>query len=61
MYDAAATSMMTVCDLLVHRSGLPLGAGDLDVAWVTITMAEEICVLFRTSARDRVSGGLCRR
>lgn len=29
MYDAAVTSMMTVCDLLVHRSGLPLGAGDL--------------------------------
>lgn len=29
MYDAAVTAMMTVCDLLVHRSGLPLGAGDL--------------------------------
>jgi CubicO group peptidase (beta-lactamase class C family) len=29
MADAAVTSMMTVRDLLVHRSGLPLGAGDL--------------------------------
>ncbi|WP_082453950.1 serine hydrolase [Sphingomonas sp. Leaf62] len=29
MYDAAVTPMMTVRDLLVHRSGLPLGAGDL--------------------------------
>ena len=29
MYDSAVTRMMTVRDLLVHRSGLPLGAGDL--------------------------------
>lgn len=29
MYDPAITQMMTVRDLLVHRSGLPLGAGDL--------------------------------
>ena len=29
MHDPALTAMMTVCDLLVHRSGLPLGAGDL--------------------------------
>jgi CubicO group peptidase (beta-lactamase class C family) len=29
MYDPAVTRMMTVRDLLVHRSGLPLGAGDL--------------------------------
>jgi CubicO group peptidase (beta-lactamase class C family) len=29
MYDAAVTQMMTVRDLLVHRSGLALGAGDL--------------------------------
>ena len=29
MHDAAVTEMMTVRDLLVHRSGLPLGAGDL--------------------------------
>ncbi|MET0307544.1 MAG: serine hydrolase [Sphingomonas sp.] len=29
MYDPAVTQMMTVRDLLVHRSGLPLGAGDL--------------------------------
>ena len=29
MYDPAVTGMMTVRDLLVHRSGLPLGAGDL--------------------------------
>ena len=29
MHDAAVTQMMTVRDLLVHRSGLPLGAGDL--------------------------------
>ena len=27
--DPAVTRMMTVRDLLVHRSGLPLGAGDL--------------------------------
>ena len=29
MYDPAVTQMMTVRDLLLHRSGLPLGAGDL--------------------------------
>lgn len=29
MYDPAVTQMMTVRDLLCHRSGLPLGAGDL--------------------------------
>jgi CubicO group peptidase (beta-lactamase class C family) len=29
MYDPAVTAMMTVRDLLLHRSGLPLGAGDL--------------------------------
>lgn len=29
MYDPCVTRMMTVRDLLVHRSGLPLGAGDL--------------------------------
>ena len=29
MQDPAVTAMMTVRDLLVHRSGLPLGAGDL--------------------------------
>ncbi|MES2337796.1 MAG: serine hydrolase [Pseudomonadota bacterium] len=29
MYDPVVTQMMTVRDLLVHRSGLPLGAGDL--------------------------------
>ena len=29
MYDPAVTRMMTVRDLLTHRSGLPLGAGDL--------------------------------
>ncbi|WP_174273967.1 serine hydrolase, partial [Sphingomonas bacterium] len=29
MYDPAVTGMMTVRDLLVHRSGLALGAGDL--------------------------------
>jgi CubicO group peptidase (beta-lactamase class C family) len=29
MYDPAVTEMMTVRDLLTHRSGLPLGAGDL--------------------------------
>lgn len=29
MADDAVTRMMTVRDLLVHRSGLPLGAGDL--------------------------------
>jgi CubicO group peptidase (beta-lactamase class C family) len=29
MYDEAVTRLMTVRDLLVHRSGLPLGAGDL--------------------------------
>jgi CubicO group peptidase (beta-lactamase class C family) len=29
MFDATVTGLMTVRDLLVHRSGLPLGAGDL--------------------------------
>ncbi|HEY5755623.1 MAG TPA: serine hydrolase [Steroidobacter sp.] len=42
MYDAAVTSMMTVCDLLVHRSGLPLGAGDLMQFPRTDHTAEEI-------------------
>lgn len=31
MYDPVVTAMMTVRDLLLHRSGLPLGAGDLMV------------------------------
>jgi len=34
--------MMTVCDLLVHRSGLPLGAGDLMQFPRTDHTAEEI-------------------
>lgn len=29
LYDADVTRMMTVRDLLIHNSGLPLGAGDL--------------------------------
>jgi CubicO group peptidase (beta-lactamase class C family) len=29
MHDPAVTAEMTVLDLLLHRSGLPLGAGDL--------------------------------
>lgn len=36
MYDPATTQAMTIRDLLVHRSGLPLGAGDLMI-WPTTT------------------------
>ncbi|NEX91950.1 serine hydrolase [Caulobacter sp. 17J65-9] len=36
MYDPATTQAMTVRDLLTHRSGLPLGAGDLMI-WPTTT------------------------
>lgn len=36
MYDPDVTNVMTVTDLLVHRSGLPLGAGDLMI-WPTTT------------------------
>lgn len=40
MYDEATTRAMTVRDLLVHRSGLPLGAGDLMI-WPTTTHTRE--------------------
>lgn len=36
MYDEITTRLMTVRDLLTHRSGLPLGAGDLMI-WPTTT------------------------
>ncbi|HYE48616.1 MAG TPA: serine hydrolase domain-containing protein, partial [Azospirillaceae bacterium] len=36
MYDEVTTRLMTVRDLLTHRSGLPLGAGDLMI-WPTTT------------------------
>lgn len=36
MNDAITTQLMTVRDLLTHRSGLPLGAGDLMI-WPTTT------------------------
>jgi len=36
MYDPATSAAMTVRDLLTHRSGLPLGAGDLMI-WPTTT------------------------
>ena len=36
MNDAITTKLMTVRDLLTHRSGLPLGAGDLMI-WPTTT------------------------
>jgi CubicO group peptidase (beta-lactamase class C family) len=43
MYDEATTKVMTVRDLLTHRSGLPLGAGDLMI-WpgTTHTRAEVV-------------------
>lgn len=40
MYDPAVTQMMTVRDLLVHRSGLGLGQGDLMLFGTTHTPAE---------------------
>ena len=42
MYDPCVTTMMTVRDLLVHRSGLPLGAGDLLQFPVTDHTAEDV-------------------
>jgi CubicO group peptidase (beta-lactamase class C family) len=42
MSDPVVTQMMTVCDLLVHRSGLPLGAGDLMQFPPTDHKAEEV-------------------
>jgi len=42
MYDPCVTTMMTVRDLLVHRSGLPLGAGDLLQFPVTDRTAEDV-------------------
>ena len=38
MYDPAVTQMMTVRDLLVHRSGLGLGEGDLMLFGTTHTL-----------------------
>lgn len=40
MYDAYASHEMTIRDLLVHRSGLGLGAGDL-LFWPQSTVARE--------------------
>lgn len=40
MYDPAVTQMMTVRDLLVHRSGLGLGEGDLMLFGTTHTLEE---------------------
>jgi CubicO group peptidase (beta-lactamase class C family) len=40
MYDAYASGAMTVRDLLVHRSGLGLGAGDL-LWWPTTTFSAD--------------------
>ena len=40
MFDPAVTQMMTVRDLLVHRSGLGLGAGDLMLFGTTHTSNE---------------------
>ena len=40
MYDAYVTKEMTVRDLLVHRSGLGLGAGDL-LWWPTTTFSTD--------------------
>lgn len=42
MHDAAVTQMMTVRDLLVHRSGLPLGAGDLMFFPASSHVAEDV-------------------
>lgn len=40
MYDAYVTAEMTIRDLLVHRSGLGLGAGDL-MWWPTTTFSTD--------------------
>jgi CubicO group peptidase (beta-lactamase class C family) len=42
MYDPVVTQMMTVRDLLVHRSGLSLGEGDLMVWPATTHTVEDI-------------------
>lgn len=42
MYDPAVTQMMTVRDLLTHRSGLPLGAGDLMFFPASSHVAEDV-------------------
>lgn len=47
MADPAVTAMMTVRDLLVHRSGLPLGAGDLMQFPCTDHTADEVLSALR--------------
>ena len=45
MYDPTVTQMMTVRDLLVHRSGLGLGQGDLMLFGTTHTLPEVLAGL----------------
>jgi CubicO group peptidase (beta-lactamase class C family) len=47
LFDPVATALMTVRDLLVHRSGLPLGAGDLMQFPRTDHSAQEVLAALR--------------
>lgn len=42
MHDEITTKLMTVRDLLTHRSGLPLGAGDLMIWPTTLHSREDV-------------------
>ena len=55
MYDPWVTREMTVRDLLVHRSGLGLGAGDL---FVRAAASPAETVRLRTFARRPAAGGV---
>ena len=56
MYDPWVTREMTIRDLLVHRSGLGLGAGDLlFVPRSNLTRAETVRAPALTSGRRRAS------
>lgn len=47
MYDAWVTREFTIRDLLTHRSGLPIGAGDLLLFPETNTTREEVILAMR--------------
>jgi CubicO group peptidase (beta-lactamase class C family) len=47
MYDAWVTREFTIRDLLTHRSGLPIGAGDLLLFPQTNTMRKEVILALR--------------
>lgn len=53
MADEASTRLMTIRDLLVHRSGLPLGAADLMVIRAGTATAEQVMAALRHFPTER--------